>query len=93
MVTSIKPGDVFEFIDAPELKIYIMSEATERATPSWGVHDRYVDWQCILEDDYIREKFRYVYTESVEEQTRLQKLLNPTHDDLRERAKEGTAWA
>jgi len=91
MSMSINPGDVFEFIADPVLKIYIMSEATHRETPSWGVHDRYVDWMCILEESYIREKFRYVYTESIEEQTRLQKLLNPSREDLRERfVHEGT---
>jgi hypothetical protein len=89
---TINIGDVFEFIAQPELKIYIIEEVTHRTPKSWSVHDRYIDWMCILEDEYIREKFRYVRTESPEEQRRVQNQLNPTHDDLRERAKEGTAW-
>jgi len=93
MSISINPGDVFEFIAHPKLTIYIVSEDTRGEVPAWNVYDRYVNWMCILEESYIREKFRYVYTESETEQTRLQKLLNPTHDDLRQRATEGTAWA
>lgn len=93
MLKSINPGDVFEFIEDTSLKIYIISGTTHRTPKSWSVHDQLLGLMYFLEDEYIQEKFRYVRTESLEEQRRLQKQLNPTHNDLRERAKEGTAWA